>query len=111
MSDNRATGQNTGGKTPLGEFLEHQRRSAEETLKALNALVPPDFRTHSREARKEFLLSFKVLIDGAAGAVERELNRMRTSKTSTPDAAPNSSPSDEPPVSSTGKTKVKIEVS
>jgi hypothetical protein len=98
----------SGGKTPLGEFLEHQRRSAEETVKALNALIPPDFRTHSREARKEFLLSFKVLIDGAASAVERELNRMRTSRTSDPSA---STTSDEPPVSSTGKSKVKIEVS
>src|SRR4051812_46618155 len=89
--------------TPLGEFVNHQRKAAEEAYKAFEALVPPDFRTHGRAAKEEFLMSFKVLIDGAAESVERELNRMRSKGTDT--GSGGSGPS------TTGKSKVKVEVS
>ncbi len=92
-------------KPPLQEFLEHQVNAAQETVKALQALVPPDFRTHSRAARKEFLLSFKVLLDGAMTTVERELNKSRQSGDSETPATSSSGPS------TTGKSKVKVEVS
>ena len=85
--------------SPLSDFVAHQRKAAEETCAALAALVPPDFRTHSKEARKEFLMSFKVLADGIAATVDHEINRMRNAPES------GSGPS------TTGKTKVKIEVS
>jgi hypothetical protein len=85
-------------KTPLNEFVAHQRKAAEEACAALNALIPPEFRTHSRTAREEFLKGFKVLADGMAEMVDRELNRVRTN------------PSGGGP-STTGKSKVKIEVS
>lgn len=92
-------------KTPLTGFLEHQVAAAQETLKALEALVPPDFRTHSRAARREFLLSFKVLLDGAMTSVERELNKSRHA---TPPEKPTGSTGSGP--STTGKSKVKVEV-
>jgi len=87
--------------TPLQDFIEHQRKAAEEAAQAINALIPPEFRTHSRAAREEFLKSFKVLVDGVAAAVDREMNRMRNN--------PSSGPGDGP--STTGKSKVKVEVS
>src|SRR4051812_21368386 len=98
--EKKGTGAEKG--SPLNEFLTHQRKAAEETFKALDALIPPDFRTHGRAAKEEFLTSFKVLIDGTAEAIERELNRMRSTQ-------PGSGSGDGP--STTGKSKVKVEVS
>ncbi len=94
-------------KPPLTEFLEHQITAAQETIKALEALIPPDFRTHSRTARHEFLLSFKVLLDGAMTSVERELNKARNSGGDNPTAGTTNTSGP----STTGKTKVKVEVS
>jgi hypothetical protein len=94
--------------TPLGAFFFHQRRAAEQTIRAINALVPPDFKQYSREARKEFLTSFKVLIDGANEAISRELNKHRKpgeAETGTAGAQGSDGPS------TTGKNKVKVEVS
>src|SRR5205814_7153955 len=94
----------TGDETrnqPLREFVEHQRKAADEACQALSALIPPEFRTHSKVAREEFFKSFKILADAVAAAADRELNRMRTN--------PSSGPGDGP--STTGKSKVKVEVS
>jgi hypothetical protein len=52
-------------------------------------------------AREEFFKSFKVLVEGVSEAVDRELNRMRTNSSSGPGDGP----------STTGKSKVKVEVS
>ncbi|MCS6870988.1 MAG: hypothetical protein RML95_12630 [Anaerolineae bacterium] len=89
-------------RTPLAGFLHHQRKAAEAALKALGAFIPPDFRKYSREAREEYLKSFKVLIEGARATVEREIKRARGEKRD-----------DDQPTrpSTTGKTKVKVEVS
>lgn len=86
-------------KTPINEFVSHQRKAADEMRQAVEALIPPDFRSHSRVAREEFLLSFKVLVEGLSSAVDQELNRVR-----------NASPASGGP-STTGKTKVRVEVS
>jgi hypothetical protein len=99
--ENKGTGADKG--SPLNEFLTHQRKAAEETFKALDALIPPDFRTHGRAAKEEFLTSFKVLIEGTAEAIEQELNRMRSTR-------PESGSGGDGP-STTGKSKVKVEVS
>jgi hypothetical protein len=96
----RPTGEQAKG-TPLNEFVTHQRKAAEEACAALNALIPPDFRTHGRAAKEEFLTSFKVLVDGVATMVDQELNRMRTSSSGGSGGGP----------STTGKSKVKVEVS
>ncbi len=88
-------------RTPLAGFLHHQRKAAEAALKALGAFIPPDFRKYSREAREEYLKSFKVLIEGARATVEREMHRNKEE----------GNEGDQPPrPSSTGKTKVKVEV-
>jgi hypothetical protein len=88
-------------RTPLQGFVHHQRKAIEAALKALGAFIPPDFRKYSREAREEYLKSFKVLIDGARASVEREIKRARGEKRD-----------DDQPTrpSTTGKTKVKVEV-
>ncbi len=85
----------------LNEFVTHQRKAAKEACEALNALLPPDFRAHSRTAGEEAIKGVKVLVEGVTAVVDRELKRMRTS--------PQSGPGDGP--STTGKSKVKVEVS
>lgn len=88
-------------RTPLQGFVHHQRKALEAALKALGAFIPPDFRKYSQEAREEYLKSFKVLIEGARASVEREIKRARGERHD-----------DDQPTrpSTTGKTKVKVEV-
>ncbi len=91
------------GQSSLNRFFHHQRKAADEAIKALCSLVPPDFRTHSRAAGKEYVESYKVLLNGLVQALDREWNRMRGGVR--PESADSSGPS------TTGKAKVKIEVS
>jgi hypothetical protein len=104
--ESKQTGQGAQGERastgPVGDFMYHQRRAAEEAAEALKALIPPDFRTHCRTAREEFLQSFKVLVDGVSSTVDTELNRMRSKRA-------DGSESERP--STTGKTKVRVDVS
>ncbi len=85
----------------FNDFVEHQRRAFEATKKALNALIPPDFKTYSEEACKEFFASFKALIESAGAAIEAEMNKHG-------DKSGGDKGSSGP--STTGKTKVKIDV-
>ncbi len=84
--------------SPVRDFIRHQAKAAEEIREAFASLLPPDFRTHSRAARKEWIASIKVVVD----AVDRELSKRHTV---TPKESSGSGPS------TTGKTKVKVEVS
>ncbi len=82
-------------------FADHQRKAAKEACDAVVSLLPPDFRTHSRTAGDEFARSLQVLADGVMSVMEHELKRMRTSTQTGPGGGP----------STTGKSKVKVEVS
>lgn len=86
-------------RTAFDEFLYHQRRALEETGKALEALLPEGFRTHSGEATKEFSKGFRVLMDAA-------LDELKKASQKAADAAND----DDAPASTTGKTKVKVQV-
>ncbi len=88
-------------KSAFESFAEHQRNAAKEACEAVASLLPPDFRTHSRTARDEFAKSLQVLADGVASVMENELKRMRTNTQSGTGGGP----------STTGKSKVKVEVS
>lgn len=94
-------------KSAFEKFLFHQRRAAEEAVKALAGWIPPEVREHAQEAQKELMSSFKVLADSAAETIEYEINRMRNAASSA-----SSKPEDKGDgPSTTGKTKVKVEVS
>ncbi len=88
-------------KSTFESFADHQRKAAKEACEAVVSLLPPDFRTHSRTATDEFAKSLRVLADGVIGVMEHELNRMRTSAEPGTGSGP----------STTGKSKVKVEVS
>lgn len=84
---------------PLEAFVYHQRKALEETGRALEELLPLGFREHSTAARKEFKRSFEVIADVITTEVEKMSQRTRAT----------TEPTEEKP-SSTGKTKVKVQV-
>ncbi len=86
-------------KNPLESFIYHQRRALEETGKALEALLPEGFREHGSEASKEFVKSFKILVDAAITEVEKATTRVEEVVEEGEDKP-----------STIGKTKVKVQV-
>lgn len=95
-------------ENPMERFFFHQRRALEETGKALEALLPPDFRSHAGEASKEFAKGFRVLVDASIDELkkvsERAEEEAKAAKTDDDD-----NNDDEPPAT-TGKTKVRVKL-
>lgn len=86
-------------RTTFEEFLFHQRRALEETGRALEALLPEGFRKHGNEASKEFTKGFRVLVDAAMAELKKGRETTQEDESSDDDGP-----------STTGKTKVKIQV-
>jgi hypothetical protein len=86
-------------KNPFETFIYHQRRALEETGKALEALLPDGFKEHGGEAGKEFVKGFKALVDAAIVEIEKATTR-----------AEEVADDDDNPPSTTGRTKVKVQV-
>ncbi|MFQ3568262.1 MAG: hypothetical protein SNJ59_14840 [Aggregatilineales bacterium] len=102
-----ATDETLKDKPPFEQFLHHQRRMLEETGKALDALLPEGFKTHSREARREFIQGMKVLVDATVEGLEqasRELDKnfRRAPRTSGQE-------NDRPKTTGTNKVKVNVD--
>ena len=95
-------------ENPMERFFYHQRRALEETGKALEALLPPDFRKHGTEASKEFAKGFRVLVDAAIDELKKVSEREEEEAKAAADEQDDDN--DEPPTSSTGKTKVKVKL-
>lgn len=101
MTDQNTTPEGTPEENPRNtfeEFLYHQRRALEETGKALEALLPEGFRTHSGEATREFTKGFRVLVDAAMDEIKKATESQTSGQSNDDD------------VSTTGKTKVKVQV-
>ncbi|MGJ3240183.1 MAG: hypothetical protein ACFE0Q_15860 [Anaerolineae bacterium] len=99
-------------ETPMERFFFHQRRALEETGKALEALLPPNFRDHAGEASKEFAKGFRVLVDAAIDelkAVSEREETKATEKDKSADGEDDSTDDDDPPTT-TGKTKVRVKL-
>ena len=86
-------------QTPLEEFVDYQRRALEETGKAIEALLPPEFVKHAKEAQKESLAGFKVLADTFIAEMEKVAKKTEEVVNS-----------DDDQPSTTGNTKVKVQV-
>jgi hypothetical protein len=87
-------------RNPLDSFVEHQKRALDETGKAIESLLPPDFVAHAKEAQKEFIAGFKVLADSFIDEMEKVAKKT--------ERAVDSDDEDKP--STTGKSKVKVQV-
>lgn len=103
-------------KTPLEQFLFHQRRALEETGKALESLLPPGFREHTQAAGNEFASGFRVLVDAAIDEIKKasemedpeaqaraEQERQASSNLSADD-------NDDDDAAGSGKEKIKVEL-
>jgi hypothetical protein len=55
---------------PSEETREHLRSARKEIRDAWEALFPPEFITHRRAARREFLLAARTLINHALERIE-----------------------------------------
>ncbi|MBI1281099.1 MAG: hypothetical protein GC179_23435 [Anaerolineaceae bacterium] len=88
---------------PVESFIYHQRRALEHTSKALEALLPEGFREHGASASKEFIKSFQVLVDAAIGEIEKATTRVQ-------DVTEDDKGDGNDKPSTTGRTKVKVEV-
>ena len=101
MTDEQTTPEQEAPKKarPLDEFVDHQKRALDETGKAIESLLPPEFVKHAKEAQKEFVAGFKVLADTVIDEMEKVSKKTESTA---------SSDDDKP--STTGKTKVKVQV-
>jgi len=95
-------------QSPFSAFVEHQFNAAHETLEALRGLLPLEFRTHARAARHEFLLSFQLLLESVSQRIDEEMARARQAKEEAAKKSDSDGGDDKP--STTGKSKVKIDV-
>jgi hypothetical protein len=86
-------------KSPLEAFVYHQRRALEEAGKALDALLPERFKEHGSVASKEFVKGFQVLVDAAITEIEKATSKVEATVED-----------DEDRPSTTGKSKVKVQV-
>ena len=93
---------------PLEQFVEHQKKAIEESVKAVDALLPEGFKTHGEAARKEFFKGFKVLVDAAISELEKANREFEKQRKATQPGASADGGNDKP--SSTGATKVKVQV-
>jgi hypothetical protein len=101
------TGTTETKRDPFSAFLHHQKRAFEESVKAVDALLPEGFKAHSREAGSEFAKSVQVWVDVAAEGldkVSKELDR------SFRRAASSASEDEGDRPSTTGPNKVKVQV-
>lgn len=101
-----------GEETPMDRFFFHQKRALEETGKALEALLPPDFRNHAGEASKEFAQGFRILVDVAIDELKKVSEREEAEELAAKGEVvddDDSNDDDEPPTT-TGKTKVKVKL-
>jgi hypothetical protein len=95
-------------RSAFGRFLDHQRRAFEETGKAVDALLPEGFKEHSAVARDEFRKSLKVMVDATIDELEKMTKIDPKPEKRAKDESDEDS-DDEPP-STTGRTKVKVQV-
>lgn len=92
----------TNPRSPFESFLYHQRRALEETGKALEALLPEGFREHGAQATREFTKGLRVLMEAAVEEVKKASEKRQQAEAE--------ESGDDTPPSTTGTTKVKVQV-
>lgn len=110
MTDNptqdteQTTDQTEETRGPIESFIDYQKKALEETGKALETFLPDGFKEHSDAARDNFVKSFEVLAEAAREEFKRMGERMEEARQQA------STESEEDKPSSTGATKVKVQV-
>lgn len=101
-------------KTPLEQFIFHQRRGLEEFGKAMESLLPPGFREHTQAAGNEFANGFRVLIDAAIDEIKKASEMEDPEERHEADqeraAAAKLSADDDDDAASSGSSKIRVEL-
>lgn len=98
-------------ETPMERFFYHQRRALEETGKALEALLPPEFRNHAESASKEFARGFSIIVDAAIDELKKVSERAEEDEDAKKEAdVEDTNNDDDEPPTTTGKTKVRVKL-
>lgn len=87
-------------------FLDHQANSVREAGRAVDALLPEDFKKHGKNSLKEGLKSYQVLFDAGLDV----LNRAGKSVDEALKRAQDNLKENDARASSTGTNKVRVEV-
>ncbi len=104
---NTTSNEEAAKKDAFNKFVEHETKAFEESLKAIDALLPEGFKTHAKVAGKEFALGFRVLLDVASDALNsaaKDIDERMKAKRAEYAAEEGDRPS------TTGPTKVKVQV-
>lgn len=111
MTENtHSTQEEAPRKDAFNAFVEHETRAVEASVKAVESLLPEGFRDNARVAGREFAAGLKVLVDAAIEGIDR-MSREIDEKMKTQRAAhAESAHSAEERPSTTGATKVKVQV-
>ncbi len=97
-------------KTPLEQFIFHQRRGLEEFGKAMESLLPPGFKEHTQAAGSEFASGFRVLIDAAIDEIKKASEMEDPDLDEAAEQSPAASASDDDDrAASSGKIKVELD--
>ncbi|MBX3065076.1 MAG: hypothetical protein KF726_18995 [Anaerolineae bacterium] len=67
--------------TPLQEFVEHQRKAFAEAGKAMMALLPPKFQSHSEAAVKEAIEGYRALVNNTLDDIIESLRKAKVDST------------------------------
>ena len=113
--ESQAPEEDETGKTPLEQFIFHQRRGLEEFGKAMESLLPPGFREHTQAAGNEFASGFRVLIDAAIDEIKKasemeDPDVQRAAEQEKRARANLSSDDDEDAAAGSGSGKIKVEL-
>ena len=105
------SGESLEDKTPLEQFIFHQRRGLEEFGKAMDSLLPPGFKEHTQAAGSEFASGFRVLIDAAIDEIKKasEMEDPEHHAREGAAAASASDAEDEAPASPGSRIKVELD--
>ena len=97
-------------KTPLEQFIFHQRRGLEEFGKAMESLLPPGFKEHTQAAGSEFATGFRVLIDAAIDEIKKASEMEDPDVREGAEQNPQASASDDDDMASSGSGRIKVEL-
>jgi len=63
--------------TPFDNFLDHQKKALNEAGRALESLIPVEFREHGRSAFKEVVEGYRTLFNSALDEIVDNLEKAK----------------------------------
>jgi hypothetical protein len=100
MSDEQTT--NKQARPGFEAFIDHQRQAFEEAQKALEALIPPDARSHGQAAFNHSIEGIRVLVNGILDEFQSQFGA---------EDKPEGEKSEKAEAKTTGRSKVKVNLS